>query len=70
MKRSLSRLQPLRRVAALVLASLLAACSLTPDHVRPAPPVAPAWVDAGSARSGMGSQAELVRELELRLAPN
>ncbi len=28
------------------------------------------WVDAGSARSGMGSQAELVRELELRLAPN
>ena len=49
MKRSLSRLQPLRRVAALVLASLLAACSLTPDHVRPAPPVAPAWVDAGSA---------------------
>lgn len=47
--RSLSRLQPLRRVAELALVSLLAACSLTPDHVRPAPPVAPAWVDAGSA---------------------
>lgn len=49
MKRSLSRPQPLRLAVALVLTSLLAACSLTPDHVRPEPPVAPAWVDAGSA---------------------
>jgi NodT family efflux transporter outer membrane factor (OMF) lipoprotein len=38
-----------RPAATLALASLLAACSLTPEHQRPAPPVAPAWVDAGGA---------------------
>ncbi|HSM20794.1 MAG TPA: TolC family protein, partial [Rubrivivax sp.] len=43
------RPSPLRLAGPLALVSLLAACSLTPEYERPEAPVAPAWVDAGSA---------------------
>ncbi len=49
MRQTHFRLMSFRWSVSLALAPLLAACSLTPDHQRPEPPVAPAWVDAGSA---------------------